>query len=69
MPVYVQRSTITGRTTYRVVPVLPGVTPESDLPLSSADEARMTAVWEELRPLLYNPDEGIAPLNRADLAR
>lgn len=69
MPVYVQRSTVTGRATYRVLPVLPGVKPESDLPLSSADEARMTAVWEELRPLLYNPDEGIAPLNRGDLNR
>ncbi len=67
LPVYVQRSTITGRVTYRVLPVLPGVDPDSDIPASSADQARMTQVWEELRPLLYRPNENIAPITRGDL--
>ena len=62
LPVYVQRTSVTGRTAYRVLPVLPGLQPESDLPISATEKARMAAVWEELRPLLYSPNENISPL-------
>jgi poly-gamma-glutamate capsule biosynthesis protein CapA/YwtB (metallophosphatase superfamily) len=62
LPVYVQRTNVSGRTAFRVLPVLPGLKPESDLPVSPAEEARMAAVWEELRPLLYRPNENISPL-------
>jgi hypothetical protein len=41
--------------------------PNTDVPLSDADRQRMGAVWEELRPLLYSPNEGIMPLFQSDL--
>jgi len=63
LPVYVQRSTVTYPPQYRVLPVLPGYAPISDLPLTREDTERMTQVWEELRDMLYRPDEGIQPLD------
>jgi poly-gamma-glutamate capsule biosynthesis protein CapA/YwtB (metallophosphatase superfamily) len=67
LPVYVQRGSAHGRTTYRVLPVLPGLEPSTDVPLSDADRQRMAAVWEELRPLLYSPNEGVSPLDPTKL--
>lgn len=63
LPVYVQQSEVSGRTAFRVLPVLPGLEPDSDLPITPAEEARMAEVWEELRPLLYRPNENISPLS------
>ncbi len=62
LPVYVQQTELRGKTSFRVLPVLPGLRPESDLPISPGEEARMAAVWEELRPLLYRPNENISPI-------
>jgi poly-gamma-glutamate synthesis protein (capsule biosynthesis protein) len=67
LPVYVQRSTAQTPVRYRVLPVLPWLEPVSDVPVSEADEQRMTGVWEELREMLYLPDEGIEPLIPAEL--
>jgi poly-gamma-glutamate synthesis protein (capsule biosynthesis protein) len=67
LPVYVQQGMLSGRTAYRVLPVLPGLEPATDVSLTSADRQRMSAVWEELRPLLYSPNEGISPLLQSDL--
>jgi hypothetical protein len=67
LPVYVQQGTLSGRPAYRVLPVLPGMEPNTDVGLSDADRQRMGAVWEELRPLLYSPNEGIVPLSQGDL--
>jgi hypothetical protein len=67
LPVYVQLGALAGRTTYRILPVLPGLEPDSDVPLTTADRQRMAAVWEELRPLLYSPNEGISPFAPANL--
>jgi poly-gamma-glutamate capsule biosynthesis protein CapA/YwtB (metallophosphatase superfamily) len=63
LPVYVQRFTERSPVRYRVLPVLPGSLPETDTPLTEADEERMAQVWEELRAMLYRPDENIEPLD------
>jgi poly-gamma-glutamate capsule biosynthesis protein CapA/YwtB (metallophosphatase superfamily) len=67
LPVYVQRSVTQYPVRYRILPVLPGLDPNSDVPLSLADNQRMDQVWEELGPLLYRPDELIKPLVPADI--
>ncbi len=68
LPVYVQQGTAQGKTAYRVLPILPGLEPDTDVPLSDADRQRMAEVWEELRPLLYSPNEGISPLDPSKLS-
>jgi poly-gamma-glutamate capsule biosynthesis protein CapA/YwtB (metallophosphatase superfamily) len=67
LPVYVQRSTSEVPVRYRVLPVLPGSEPKTDAPLTAGDRQRMAGVWEELRDLLYRPDENISPLDPAEL--
>ncbi len=67
LPVYVQRSTGSGRVSYRVLPVWPGSTPDTDTALTAADKERMAQIWEEVRELLYRPNENIVPLNPRDL--
>ncbi|MCL5735881.1 MAG: CapA family protein [Actinobacteria bacterium] len=67
LPVYVQQGKVSGRTAYRILPVIPGLEPDTDITLSDADRQRMAQVWEELRPLLYSPNEGISPLDPATL--
>jgi poly-gamma-glutamate capsule biosynthesis protein CapA/YwtB (metallophosphatase superfamily) len=67
LPVYVQRSAAESPVRYRVLPVLPGVAPQTDVPLTAREEERMAEVWEELREVLYRPDENIAPLDPADI--
>jgi poly-gamma-glutamate capsule biosynthesis protein CapA/YwtB (metallophosphatase superfamily) len=67
LPVYVQRAAEVAPVQYRVLPVLPGLEPKTDIPLTDAEKQRMAEVWEELRVQLYRPDENIAPLDPADL--
>jgi poly-gamma-glutamate capsule biosynthesis protein CapA/YwtB (metallophosphatase superfamily) len=67
LPVYVQHSTVQSPATYRILPVLPGVEPDTDVPVSAADRERMDQVWEELNGILYRPDENIVPLDPADI--
>ncbi len=67
LPVYVQRSTETYPARYRILPVFPWSQPDTDTVVTEADEQRMNQVWEELREMLYRPDENIAPLDPADL--
>jgi len=67
LPVYVQRDTSGSVAKYRVLPVLPGLEPETDVVLTEADRSRMAQVWEELRAVLYRPDEDIVPLDPAQL--
>lgn len=67
LPVYVQRSAVSSPVRYRVLPVLPGLEPKTDVPLTTSEKTRMAQVWEELRPLLYSPDQNIAPLDPNDL--
>ena len=66
LPVYVQRTTAGGRTAFRVLPVLPGLEPDTDCPLS---DGRRKRAWRpcgrSLRPLLYRPNEDISPLDPA----
>jgi poly-gamma-glutamate capsule biosynthesis protein CapA/YwtB (metallophosphatase superfamily) len=66
LPVYVQK-TSEDSPRYRILPVLPGLKPKTDTALTAADETRMNQVWAELEDLLYRPDEGIVPLDPADL--
>lgn len=49
-------------TAFRILPVLPGLDPASDIPLTVEDRARMGAIWEYARNQLYRPDEDIVPL-------
>ena len=66
LPIYVQKTS--GEVvTYRVLPVLPGLTPEVDTVIAPQDQARMNQVWDELESLIYRPDEGIVPLRPSDL--
>ncbi len=67
LPLYVQRSTEQSPARYRILPVLPGLEPDTDTTLTDYDEERMSAVWEDLRGLLYRPDEHITPLDPTDL--
>ncbi len=67
LPVYVQRSVGADLVNYRVLPVLPGSSPDTDTALATADEERMAQVWNEVRDALYRPDEGIAPLDPQEL--
>jgi poly-gamma-glutamate capsule biosynthesis protein CapA/YwtB (metallophosphatase superfamily) len=66
LPVYVQKSGEEG-TTYRILPVLPGLTPQTDTTITAADQARMNQVWDDLADLLYRPDEGTLPLDPKEL--
>ncbi len=47
---------------FRILPVLPGLEPDTDVPLTAEDRAAMNAIWEYARNLLYRPDENIVPL-------
>lgn len=67
LPVYVQRAAAEEPVRYRVLPVLPGLAPQTDIPLTEAEKQRMAEVWEEIREQLYRPDENIAPLYPGDL--
>ena len=67
LPVYVQASGGAPPARYRVLPVLPGSRPDTDTTLTREDEERMAAVWDEVRQLLYRPDESISPLAPADI--
>lgn len=67
LPVYVQRATEGDEVSFRVLPVLPGSQVGTDTTLTAEDEERMAAVWDEIRDLLYLPDENIAPLVPSDL--
>jgi poly-gamma-glutamate capsule biosynthesis protein CapA/YwtB (metallophosphatase superfamily) len=64
LPVYVQMSAGTGKepATYRVLPVLPGLEPRTDVPLTVEDRQRMAQLWERLRTTVFRPDEKISPL-------
>lgn len=63
LPLYVQLGTEAGPAQYRVLPVMPGLEPVTDIPLTVEDRERMAQIWEDMRDLLYRPDEGIAPLD------
>jgi poly-gamma-glutamate capsule biosynthesis protein CapA/YwtB (metallophosphatase superfamily) len=64
LPVYVQMSAGAGKepAKYRVLPVLPGLEPQTDVPLTPEDRQRMAQVWERARTTVYRPDEKISPL-------
>lgn len=73
LPLYMQVGT-TGTTTattgttvdkanvFRILPILPGVEPDTDVALTDDDRTRMSAIWEYTRTQLYRPDEDIIPL-------
>jgi poly-gamma-glutamate synthesis protein (capsule biosynthesis protein) len=65
LPVYVQHSTRSYPETYRVMPVLPGLEPTTDIPLTRRDKSRMDQIWKELNPWLYLPEDNIGPVDLA----
>jgi poly-gamma-glutamate capsule biosynthesis protein CapA/YwtB (metallophosphatase superfamily) len=67
LPVYVQRSAAESPVRYRVLPVLPGGRGQTNIPLTLRETERMAQVWEDLRELLYRPDESIRPLDPSDI--
>lgn len=67
LPVYVQRSSSNEMVRYRILPVLPGSMPDTDVALTRSDAERMSAVWEETREQLYEPDENVVPLDPSEL--
>jgi hypothetical protein len=56
-----------GSPLYRILPVLPGLEPATDVPLTDEDRQRMSAIYEYARNQLYRPDENITPLAAGDL--
>jgi hypothetical protein len=46
-----------------VLPVAPGREPVTDTTLTAQDRERMASVWDELRNMLYRPDEDIRNLD------
>jgi len=61
LPVWVQQGRTDGGTRYRILPVHEDIPPESDVPLTERDLARMREVWEELNALLMDRENGILP--------
>ena len=68
LPVYVQKTDVTGQTRFRVLPVSPNIPRGADLSLTSAERARMDQVWAELQDQLYRPDQNIVPYDKASTA-
>ena len=54
-----------SRTAFRILPVLPGLEPDTDVPLTAEDRTAMNAIWEYARNQLYRPDENISRCRRA----
>jgi poly-gamma-glutamate synthesis protein (capsule biosynthesis protein) len=67
LPLYIQASPGEKPAKYRVLPVMPGLEPETDVPLTTEDRQRMAQVWEHTRAILYRPDEMIWPLSPSDI--
>jgi hypothetical protein len=66
LPVYVEKQPVAGQDQWRVLPVLPGVEPLTDVPLSAASRARMAQVWEEVKAQVDNPASRITACSAAD---
>lgn len=66
LPVYVEKQPVAGQDQWRVVPVLPGVEPVTDVPLNAASRARMAQVWEEVKAQVDNPASRITACSAAD---
>jgi poly-gamma-glutamate synthesis protein (capsule biosynthesis protein) len=67
LPVYVQRSTRVYPPTYRVVPLLPGLEPSTDIALTRRDKTRMDQIRSELDTILSRPEDNIQLLDLAAL--
>ena len=67
LPLYMQAVTGENTAQYRILPVLPLLEPDTDVPLTSFDRQKMAQVWEAARSMLYRPNENISPLVPADL--
>lgn len=67
LPVYVQLASTESPVRYRVLPVVPGRDPSSDTPITALDEERMASVWDELRSILYQPDQNIRDLDPSEI--
>ena len=67
LPVYVQRGVSGGRSSYRILPVLPGLDPLSDLPLTARDQAKLDQIWRDTVSMLDDPSAGITALDRSAL--
>jgi poly-gamma-glutamate synthesis protein (capsule biosynthesis protein) len=67
LPLYIQAVTGENTAKYRILPVLPLLEPNTDVPLTAEDRQKMAQVWEDARSLQYRPDENISPLVPADL--
>jgi poly-gamma-glutamate capsule biosynthesis protein CapA/YwtB (metallophosphatase superfamily) len=67
LPVYMQRGASDGRVSYRILPVLPGVDPLSDLPLTARDRAKLDQIWRDTYSMLDDPRAGVTALDRSTL--
>jgi poly-gamma-glutamate synthesis protein (capsule biosynthesis protein) len=63
----VMRQTADSSLTIRLLPVLPGLTPQSDIPIYSATKARMEKVWDYYQGMYDKPEENIVPLDPESL--
>jgi poly-gamma-glutamate capsule biosynthesis protein CapA/YwtB (metallophosphatase superfamily) len=63
LPVYMQRGVSGGRVGYRVLPDPPGGTPESDLPITDRDLAKLEEIGWDTFELLDDPAKGVTALH------
>ena len=59
----VMRQTTKSPLTVRLLPVLPGLNPQTDIAIDSATKARMDKVWDYYQGMYDKPEENIAPLD------
>lgn len=59
----VMRQTTKSPLTVRLLPVLPGLTPQTDIAIDSRTKARMDKVWDYYQGMYDKPEENIVPLD------
>jgi hypothetical protein len=53
--------------TVRILPVLPGLTPQTDTTIAATTKARMDKVWNYYKAMYDKPQDNIVPLDPAAL--
>ena len=59
----VMRQTVRSPLTVRLLPVLPGLDPQTDIAIDSRTKARMDKVWDYYQSMYDKPEENIVPLD------
>jgi poly-gamma-glutamate capsule biosynthesis protein CapA/YwtB (metallophosphatase superfamily) len=66
LPILTQRTSTAPRK-IRILPVLPGVVPQTDTEIGAGTQARMDKVWNYYEAMYDKPQDNIVPFDPADL--